>query len=398
LKDLTRDTASHSVVAVTNPIRLKRRIRSLSRRIREARMIATALKSRNHPILAHLVPMRRCNLSCTYCNEFDDFSKPVPTALVLRRLELLAALGTSAVTLSGGEPLLHPLLDEMIRCIRRHGMLAELITNGYLLTPERIRRLNDAGLDHLQISIDNVVPDEVSKKSLKVLDRKLQWLAENAEVDVNINSVLGSSIRHPEDALTIANRAGELGFQSTVGLIHDGSGQLRKLDHHQRKVFQVISNLRKPFYDSALYTRFYENLIEGRPNDWHCRAGSRYLYICEDGLVHYCSQQRGYPGIPLEEYTRENLEREYHLVKPCAPYCTIPCVQRVAMVDEFREAPRQAFARFFSARGDNGQISCDLPTSIRALAWLFLPPDRRNWRHCLTSAFTRTALLCLRVK
>lgn len=227
----------------TNPIRLKRRICSLNRRIREARMIATALKSRYHPILAHLVPMRRCNLSCTYCNEYDDFSKPVPTALVQRRLELLAALGTSAVTLSGGEPLLHPGLDEMIRCIRRQGMLAELITNGYLLTPERIRKLNDAGLDHLQISIDNVVPDEVSKKSLKVLDRKLQWLAENAEFEVNINSVLGSSIRHPEDALTIAGRARELGFQSTVGLIHDGWGQLRKLDHHQGAVFQAMSNL-----------------------------------------------------------------------------------------------------------------------------------------------------------
>ena len=361
-------------------------------------MIATALKSRHHPILAHLVPMRRCNLSCTYCNEFDHFSKPVPTALVQRRLELLAALGTSAVTLSGGEPLLHPGLDEMIRCIRRQGMLAELITNGYLLTPARIRKLNDAGLDHLQISIDNVVPDEVSKKSLKVLDRKLQWLAEKADFDVNINSVLGSSIRHPEDALTIASRARELGFQSTVGLIHDGSGQLRTLDHHQRGVFQAMSNLRRPFYDLALYRRFYENLAQGRPNDWHCHAGSRYLYICEDGLVHYCSQQRGYPGIPLEEYTRENLEREYHTVKPCAPYCTIPCVQRVAMVDEFRERPRQALVRFFSAQGDSSQTSRDLPTSIRVLTWLFLPPDKPSWRHRLTSAFTRAALLCLRVK
>jgi len=275
-----------------NPIRLKRRIRSLDRRIREARMIAKALKSRYHPILAHLIPMRRCNLSCAYCNEYDDFSKPVPTALVQHRIELLAALGTSAVTLSGGEPLLHPQLAEIIRCIRGHGMLAELITNGYLLTSERIRELNRAGLDHLQISIDNVLPDEVSKKSLKVLDRKLQWLAAYAEFDVNINSVVGSTIRNPDDALTIARRAQELGFQSTVGLIHDGSGQRRQLDEHQRAVFRVISNLPTPFYNSALYKRFYENLAQGRPNDWHCRAGSRYLYICEDGLVHYWSAAR----------------------------------------------------------------------------------------------------------
>ena len=43
---------------------------------------------------------------------------------------------------------------------------------------------------------------------------------------------------------------------------------------------------------------FQDNLADGKPNEWRCRAGARYLYICEDGLVHYCSQQRGYPGRP----------------------------------------------------------------------------------------------------
>ncbi len=43
-----------------------------------------------------------------------------------------------------------------------------------LETADRVQRLNRAGLEWLQISIDNVNPDEVSKKSLKVLDRKLQ--------------------------------------------------------------------------------------------------------------------------------------------------------------------------------------------------------------------------------
>ena len=52
-------------------------------------------------------------------------------------------------------------------------------------------------------------------------------------------------------------------------------------------------------------------------------CGARYLYICEDGLVHYCSQQRGYPGIPLEQYGVEDIRREYLTEKPCAPHCTI---------------------------------------------------------------------------
>src|SRR4029077_7170270 len=138
------------------------------------------------------------------------------------------------VTLSGGEPLLHPDADGLISHIRGRGMIATLITNGYLLSKDRIRRLNRAGLDHLQISIDNVVPDEVSKKSLKVLDKKLQWLAQYAEFQVNINSVIGTSIQHPEDAAQVARRAGELGLVTTVGIIHDGGGQLRPLNEQEQ--------------------------------------------------------------------------------------------------------------------------------------------------------------------
>lgn len=337
-------------------------------------MIAKALQSRAHPIVAHIVPMRRCNLSCTYCNEYDSVSAPVPVPEMFRRIDLLAQLGTTAVTISGGEPLLHPGLDEMVNRIRSRGMLAELITNGYLLTPARIKRLNRAGLDHLQISIDNVMPDAVSKKSLKVLNRKLEWLAEHAEFHVNINSVVGSSVRNPEDALTIAHRAIELGFESTVGLVHDGSGQVLPLNPRQQAVFAAIAALAKPFHTAALYERFHKRLAAGQPNQWQCRAGSRYLYVCEYGLVHYCSQQRGYPGIPLERYGREHIEREYHTVKPCAAFCTIPCVQRVSMIDEFHEQPREALAAFFPPTIEGEPLS-GLPAGIKLLTSMLLPSN-----------------------
>src|SRR5947208_13882014 len=111
------------------------------------------------------------------------------------RIDKLAELGTSVVAFSGGEPMLHPELDELIRHIRGRGMMAGLITNGYFLVPKRIEALNAAGLDFLQISVDNVEPDEVSKKSLRVLDRKLQDLRAFATFDVNINSVLGGGIK-----------------------------------------------------------------------------------------------------------------------------------------------------------------------------------------------------------
>src|SRR5580698_5987414 len=178
-------------------LRLRRRMKTFSLRMRELRLVAKGALFTSHPIMAHIIPIRRCNLSCSYCNEYDDYSKPVPVDVMVSRINRLADLGTSILTLSGGEPMLHPELDDIIAAMRRRGVLAGMITNGYLLTPERVRRLNRAGLDHMQISIDNVKPDDVSKKSLKVLDKKLQVLAEHAEFHVNINSVVGGGIHHP---------------------------------------------------------------------------------------------------------------------------------------------------------------------------------------------------------
>ena len=350
------------------------RLRALPRRIREARALARSFQWAHRPIVAQIVPIRRCNLSCTYCNEFDRVSDPVPLEDLRVRVDRLAALGTAIITLSGGEPLLHPDVDEIVRHIRRRGAIATVITNGYLLTPAMIRTLNAAGLDSLQISIDNVAPDEISKKSLQLLDRKLLALAELAMFDVTVNAVVGSGTRNPEDALTIARRARALGFQSTVGIIHDNSGQLVRLTQRQRDVLTETTRLGRSTFSFDRYNRFQETLAAGDPCAWHCPAGSRYLYVCEDGLVHYCSQQRGHPGIPLAAYSADDLVREHSTVKPCAPYCTIGCVHRVAMVDELRERPVETLQAWFGTPG----TSAGLPRSVRVLVRLLVTgPERR---------------------
>jgi MoaA/NifB/PqqE/SkfB family radical SAM enzyme len=317
---------------------LRRRLKSTYRNLRGIRAGVRAILSTDHPLLAHIIPVRRCNLACTYCNEYDDFSKPVATESMFQRVDKLAALGTSVVTISGGEPLLHPELDAIITRIRKGGMIAGMITNGYLLTPDRVQKLNHAGLEWLQISIDNVTPDEVSKKSLKVLDKKLQVLAEFADFHVNINSVVGGGVRHPQDALVIGKRAMELGFSSTIGIIHDGSGQLQPLNDEERRIYHEMQSLEKRSFTRI--NAFQDNIALGRPNHWRCRAGGRYLYICEDGLVHYCSQQRGYPAIPLEQYTISDVRREFVTEKGCAPHCTVSCVHQVSIFDSWR-APQQ---------------------------------------------------------
>jgi MoaA/NifB/PqqE/SkfB family radical SAM enzyme len=351
----------------------RRAIRRWEHRWRLARAVAQALQTPERPILAQLVPIRRCNLACTYCNEFDKTSAPVPTATIRARIDRLADLGTLMVDLSGGEPLLHPHLEELVAHVRRQGMLAGLLTNGYLLTRARIRQLNDAGLDHLQISIDNVEPDAVSHKSLKVLDSKLQWLAEEALFEVQINSVLGGGTR-AEDVLAIARRARQLGFGFSVGLVHTAGGALKPLGPAERRVYEELTRLPGSFYSLAPLNLFQDTLAAGEPSHWHCPAGGRYLYVCEDGLVHWCSQQRGRPAIPLEHYTRAELARERERPKACAPYCTISCVRRTAVLDELGARPRETIDRLLQAyRVRGGRV----PTSVRALTWLFVTGPAR---------------------
>jgi MoaA/NifB/PqqE/SkfB family radical SAM enzyme len=314
---------------------------TVGRKARSIRQFARGLVHTSHPLLVQIIPIRRCNIDCGYCNEYDKTSDPVPTDVMLRRIDKLAELGTSVVAFSGGEPMLHPDLDILIRRIRERGMMAGLITNGYFLVPKRIEELNGAGLDFLQISVDNVEPDDVSKKSLRVLDKKLQNLKDYATFDVNINSVLGGGIKNPDDARTINDRARELGFSTSIGIIHDGSGHLKALGARERKVYDDVSaaingplQVLKNLYSGI--TSFQDNLADGKPNSWRCRAGARYLYVCEEGLVHYCSQQRGFPGIPLERYSISDVKREFATPKSCAPYCTVGCVHRVSTMDFWR--------------------------------------------------------------
>jgi MoaA/NifB/PqqE/SkfB family radical SAM enzyme len=313
---------------------LRGRWLAATRKVREIALVGKALAFTGHPVMAQIIPMRFCNLSCSYCNEYDKVSEPVQLEEMYRRIDHLGRLGTSIITISGGEPLTHPELDDVIRRMRKTGALAGMITNGYLLNQERIERLNKAGLDHMQISIDNLDPDDVSKKSLKVLDKKLQMLADFAEFHVNINSVVGGGIRNPNDALVIGKRALELGFTSTIGIIHDGDGQLKPLKPNEASVYFEMRRMKKRNY--SRFNQFQEAIAQGRPNDWRCRAGSRYLYICENGLVHYCSQQRGFPGVPIAEYTTADVKREFVTAKSCAPNCTISCVHQISHIDHWR--------------------------------------------------------------
>ena len=251
--------------------------------------------------------------------------------------------------------MLHPDLDDLIRHIRARGMMAGLITNGYFLVPKRIEAAEPApGSTSCRSASTTSSPTRCRRRACGCSTRSCSTCRDHA--DLRRQHQLGARRRHQEPR----------------GCAHDQHARAgaRLLDlhrHHPRRLGTPEAARRRPSARCTTrcrprstargrssrtstrgFTNFQDNLADGKPNEWRCRAGARYLYICEDGLVHYCSQQRGYPGVPLESYTIDDIRREFSTPKSCAPYCTVGCVHRVSTMDFWRSPQRQdatAFSR-----------------------------------------------------
>src|SRR4051794_9586050 len=105
-------------MAIPRRSTLRGRLKTASRKIREYSMVARALATTGHPVLAQIVPTPFSTLSCAYCTEKDKASEPAPLEKMYPRIDPLGRLGTAMIGISGGEPLTHPQLDDIIRRMR----------------------------------------------------------------------------------------------------------------------------------------------------------------------------------------------------------------------------------------------------------------------------------------
>jgi len=102
---------------------------------------------------------RRCNLRCVHCySQSRDlaYDGEMQHEDGLRMIDDLAAFGAPVLLFSGGEPLMHPQLFELIAHARRQGMRAVLSTNGTLITPDVAARLQEFGLSYVGVSLDGL--------------------------------------------------------------------------------------------------------------------------------------------------------------------------------------------------------------------------------------------------
>jgi MoaA/NifB/PqqE/SkfB family radical SAM enzyme len=312
-------------------------IMALSASFRLLRGLAAAALDADRPLMVNLVVTRRCNLSCGYCTEYDKVSPPVPLDVLKERVDHLARLRTVMVTLTGGEPLLHPELVELVAYVKACGMTPVMNSNAFLLTEAKIHALNAAGLFAMQVSIDGVHPNEVTKKTLKPLMPKLRMLAEHARFRVRINTVFGAT--PPAEALEVARTAVELGFFSKCALARNADGTMVDLDAEARAVYAQLTRLDGRSL-GILGEDFQDTLLRDGEVQWKCRAGARVFHVCEDGLVHLCTPRHGRGAVPIAEYTVAHIRRAFATTKACAATCPVAYAHMASKMDAFRpQAP-----------------------------------------------------------
>jgi len=287
------------------------------------------------PFLAHVVIIRRCNLSCGYCSEYDKVSDPIPVEVLEKRLRKLRSLGTFGISLTGGEPTLHPSLPQLIRKCRELGFFRTgMISNGFLLRPDSIEALNEAGLQEMQISIDGVEANDMTQKVLANLKKRLRWLREHARFRVIVSGVLGAC--PAGDAEEVLAFAKQMGFIPRVLLLHDSNGQLKPSNGEVKTFEKIVRQLPKTVVD---FSNYRKRLVRTGSAPFKCRAGSRYLYVDEYGKVNWCSQTREIWSKDLMSYTPGDLRDQFYQYKSCHATCTLGCARSASQLDNWRAQP-----------------------------------------------------------
>ncbi|MBM4200051.1 MAG: pyrroloquinoline quinone biosynthesis protein PqqE [Gammaproteobacteria bacterium] len=250
----------------------------------------------------------RCPLQCPYCSNPVDFASHLDelgTEDWLRVLSEARAMGAVQLGFSGGEPLTRPDLPILARHARQLGYYTNLITSGHALTEDRIVELKEAGLDHIQISIqspEKTLNDRLAgtesfenKKAVAALVKKHGYpmvlcVVIHRQNIHQMREILEMAVELQADYLELANtqyygwaqlnRAQLLPtraqFEEAEAIAQDYKVRL----HGRMKIYYVIPD-------------YYENRPKACMNGW----GTTFLTIAPDGLALPCHAARELPGL-----------------------------------------------------------------------------------------------------
>jgi len=241
----------------------------------------------------------RCNLQCPYCYNplaLREYGDELSTHDWIRVLEQAAGLGVVQAHFSGGEPTLRRDLAELIGAASRLGLYTNLITQGTFLADELLERLLDAGLDHIQISIqapeaalaDRIAGTQVHEKKVDALLR-----VRDREVALTLNCVL-HRLNHDAiaDVIAFADSLGirrlELANVQFYGWAYRNRGALmptlQQVRHGEKIVEAARERLRGKMEIVYVLPDYFEEYPKPCMNGW----GSQFITVGPNGRVLPC--------------------------------------------------------------------------------------------------------------
>lgn len=249
-----------------------------------------------------------CPLQCPYCSNPIDFAKhkdELGTDDWLRVLSEARAMGAVQLGLSGGEPLVRPDLPILVRHARELGYYVNLITSGYNLDEAKIAELKDAGLDHIQVSIqapEKTLNDYLAgtesfehKKEVARLVKKhgypmvLCVVIHRQNIHL-MREILDMAVELEADYLELANT-------QYYGWAHLNRDQLLPTREQFQEAEAIAQNYKEKLKGKMKIYYVVPDYYEDRPKACMNGWGTTFLTIAPDGLALPCHEARSLPGL-----------------------------------------------------------------------------------------------------
>src|ERR1700758_3106928 len=286
---------------------------------------AKRLKDRK-PLQCSLYVTDQCNLDCAYSTGSDK-SRPHPSIDDLKKwVRKIRELGTMRIALVGGEPLVHPDIVELVRYCRELGFATSLTTNGFLLTRQKLKELEEAGLQVMQISVDRMTPSPITKKSFKTILPKLDYF-KDSKISLHITGVICADTL-PE-AQAVLETGLSRGIPTEVRLVHADPLNRFRVDRGPREELErfidsMIERKRRgeKIHTSEAILNYQRSLLRGEHVEWTCVAGYKLFFVSAQGKFWICSMV--HTDKHIMEVTLDDLYANYRK-KSCQEGCGVYC-------------------------------------------------------------------------
>jgi MoaA/NifB/PqqE/SkfB family radical SAM enzyme len=294
-----------------------------------------------------ITPTERCNLNCKYCFQHDNSSPVMDLNSFKKIVDKGISLGAPVYTFMGGEPTVWKHLEEAITYCNERNLITEITSNGILLNKEKLIKLGTAGLDLINVSMDEIVDTGISGKNLIKNPEMLKNLKDCRKkygVHIKFNAVITKqNIDHISKLLEVSKQTNiplSIGlvvkpplnmatkWPANNGLTFETDKERAKL----KKIMDLIIRRKKqgyPIIDPPSYFKNYEKYFN-KKRFWDCKTLKTHaISVNPEGFVYHCAKLNSVSDYKFVDMGAKSLlkfkEELSKIIDKCNPDCYSNC-------------------------------------------------------------------------